>query len=123
MMLNSSNWYKKVILALVCGSVSYSAIGKVYSWRDADGTMHYSQFPRQIVEINAAQSRASRKQADLHEVVIQLSKPDDSNLFDGLDDIVANARTLRDQDQDKVLKRRDPQRLLIEKQLEKPLAE
>lgn len=121
MMLNSSNKYKKLILALVCGSVSYSAMGKVYSWRDADGAMHYSQFPRQIVEKNAAQSRASRKQADLEEVVSELSEPDNSNLLDGLDDIVANASTLREQD--KILKRRDPQLLLIEKQLAKQLAQ
>jgi hypothetical protein len=121
MMLNSSNRYKKLILALVCGAVSYSAMGKVYSWRDADGAMHYSQFPRQIVEKNAAQSRASRKQADLDDVVSELSELDNSNLLDGLDDIIANANTLREQD--KVLKRRDPQLLLIETQLAKQLAQ
>jgi hypothetical protein len=121
MMLNSSNRYKKLILALVCGVVSYSAMGNVYSWRDADGAMHYSQFPRQIVEKNAAQSRASRKNADLDDVVSKLSEPDNSNLLDGLDDIVANASTLREQD--KVLKRRAPQLLLIETQLAKQLAQ
>lgn len=115
MMLNSIGNYKRLILALICGSMSYSTFAKVYSWRDADGTMHYSQFPRQIVEKNAAQSRASRKQADMDDVVNDLSSTKASNLLDGLDDIVANASVERQVD--KVLTRRDPQLVLIEQQL------
>jgi len=116
MMLNSKGNYKRLLLALVCGSVSYSTFAKVYSWRDADGAMHYSQFPRQIVEKNAAQSRASRKQADMNDVVNNLSPAKKvDNLLDGLDDIVANANVERQID--KVLTRRDPQLVLIEQQL------
>jgi len=122
MMLNSKGNYKRLLLALVCGSVSYSTFAKVYSWRDADGAMHYSQFPRQIVEKNAAQSRASRKQADINDVVNNLSPVKNvDNLLDGLDDIVANANVERQID--KVLTRRDPQLVLIEQQLARQQAE
>ena len=116
MMLNSKGNYKRLLLALICGSVSFSTFAKVYSWRDADGAMHYSQFPRQIVEKNAAQSRASRKQADMNDVVNNLFPAKKvNNLLDGLDDIVANANVERQID--KVLTRRDPQLVLIEQQL------
>lgn len=115
MMLNSITRYKRLLLALLCGSMSYSTLAKVYSWRDADGAMHYSQFPRQIVEKNAAQSRSSRKEANMDEVVKDLSSSKASNLLDGLDDIVANANAERQAE--KVLTRRDPQLLLIEQQL------
>ncbi|WP_392340498.1 DUF4124 domain-containing protein [Moritella marina] len=121
MMLNSIGNYKRLILALVCGSMSYSTFAQVYSWRDANGAMHYSQFPRQIVEKNAAQSRASRKQADMDDVVNDLSPSKASNLLDGLDDIVANANVERQVD--KVLTRRDPQLVLIEQQLARQQAE
>lgn len=121
MMLNSVNNYKGLILALVCSSISYSTFAKVYSWRDADGAMHYSQFPRQIVEKNAAQSRASRKQADINDVVNDVSEAKASNLLDGLDDIVANANAERQVE--KVLSRRDPQLVLIEQQLARQQAE
>ncbi len=115
MMLNSISNYKRLILALVCGSMSYSAVAKVYSWRDADGAMHYSQFPRQIVEKNAAQSRASRKPVEMNDIVNDLSATQHSNLLDGLDDIIANANVERQVE--KVLTRRDPQLVLIEQQL------
>ena len=115
MMLNSISNYKRLILALVCGSMSYSTFAKVYSWRDAEGAMHYSQFPRQIVEKNAAQSRASRKQVEMNDIVNDLSAPQNSNLLDGIDDIIANANVERQVE--KVLTRRDPQLLLIEQQL------
>ncbi|PKH05277.1 DUF4124 domain-containing protein [Moritella sp. Urea-trap-13] len=116
MMLNSKSNYKRLLLALVCGSMSYATLAKVYSWRDADGAMHYSQFPRQIVEKNAAQSRASRTQIDMNDVVKDLSASKKvANLLDGLDDIVANANVERQID--KVLTRRDPQLVLIELQL------
>ena len=121
MMLNSIGNYKRLILALVCGSMSYSTFAKVYSWRDADGAMHYSQFPRQIVEKNAAQSRASRKPTDINDVVNDLSETKNSNLLDGLDDIVANASAEREVE--KVLTRRDPQLVLIEQQLARQQAE
>ncbi|QFI40168.1 DUF4124 domain-containing protein [Moritella marina ATCC 15381] len=121
MMLNSIGNYKRLILALVCGSMSYSTFAQVYSWRDANGAMHYSQFPRQIVEKNAAQSRASRKQADMDDVVNDLSPSKASNLLDGLDDIMANANVERQVD--KVLTRRDPQLVLIEQQLARQQAE
>ena len=116
MMLNSKGNYKRLLLALICGSVSFSTVAKVYSWRDADGAMHYSQFPRQIVEKNAAQSRASRKYADMNDVVNNLSPAKKvNNLLDGLDDIIANANVERQID--KVLTRRDPKLVLIEQQL------
>ncbi|QUM77843.1 DUF4124 domain-containing protein [Moritella sp. 24] len=121
MMLNSIGNYKRLILALVCGSMSYSTFAKVYSWRDADGAMHYSQFPRQIVEKNAAQSRASRQQADMNDVVNDLAVTKGNNLLDGLDDIVANANVERQVE--KVLTRRDPQLVLIEQQLARQQAE
>ena len=121
MMLNSISNYKRLILALVCGSISYSTFAKVYSWRDADGAMHYSQFPRQIVEKNAAQSRASRKQADMNDVVNDLSPAKVDNLLDGLDDIVANASVERQVE--KVLSRRDPHLVLIEQQLARQQAQ
>ena len=122
MMLNSKGNYKRLLLALICGSVSFATVAKVYSWRDADGAMHYSQFPRQIVEKNAAQSRASRKQADMNDVVNNLSPAKKvNNLLDGLDDIVANANVERQID--KVLTRRDPQLVLIEQQLARQQAE
>lgn len=122
MMLNSKSNYKRLLLALVCGSMSYSTLAKVYSWRDADGAMHYSQFPRQIVEKNAAQSRASRKQVDMNDVVNTLSAtPKVANLLDGLDDIIANANIERQIE--KVLTRRDPQLILIEQQLARQQAE
>ncbi|SQD80164.1 DUF4124 domain-containing protein [Moritella yayanosii] len=113
MMLNSKGNYKRLLCALVCGSMSLSTFAKVYSWRDADNAMHYSQFPRQIVEKNAAQSRASRKYADMNDVVNNLSPTKKvSNVLDGLDDIIANAHAERKID--KVLTRRDPQLVLIE---------
>ncbi|NQZ94123.1 MAG: DUF4124 domain-containing protein [Moritella sp.] len=122
MMLNSKGNYKRLLLALICGSVSFSTFAKVYSWRDADGAMHYSQFPRQIVEKNAAQSRASRKQADMNDVVNNLFPAKKvNNLLDGLDDIVANANVERQID--KVLTRRDPQLVLIEQQLARQQAQ
>jgi hypothetical protein len=121
MMLNSKNNYKRLILALICGSMSYSTWAKVYSWRDADGAMHYSQFPRQIVEKNAAQSRASRKQVNMDDVVNDLSPTTTSNLLDGLDDIIANANVERQVE--RVLTRRDPQLVLIEQQLARQQAE
>ena len=122
MMLNSKGNYKRLLLALICGSVSFSTFAKVYSWRDADGAMHYSQFPRQIVEKNAAQSRASRKHADMNDVVNNLSPAKKvNNLLDGLDDIVANANVERQID--KVLTRRDPHLVLIEQQLARQQAE
>jgi len=122
MMLNSKSNYKRLLLALVCGSMSYSTWAKVYSWRDAGGAMHYSQFPRQIVEKNAAQSRASRKHADMNDVVNALSvTPKVANLLDGLDDIIANANIERQIE--KVLTRRDPQLILIEQQLARQQAE
>ncbi|QUM79419.1 DUF4124 domain-containing protein [Moritella sp. 5] len=114
MMLNSISNYKRLILALVCGSMSYSTFAKVYSWRDTDGAMHYSQFPRQIVEKNAAQSRASRKPVEMNDIVNDLSATQNSNLLDGLDDIIANANVERQVE--KVLTRRDPQLVLIEQQ-------
>ncbi|MDX2320717.1 MAG: DUF4124 domain-containing protein [Moritella sp.] len=120
MMLNSITNHKRLLLVLLCGSMSYSTLAKVYSWRDADGTMHYSQFPRQIVEKNAAQSRASRKQADMDDIVNDLSAMKTSNLLDGLDDIIANANVERQAE--KVLTRRDPQLVLIEQQLARQLA-
>ena len=122
MMLNSKGNYKRLLLALICGSVSFSTFAKVYSWRDADGAMHYSQFPRQIVEKNAAQSRASRKYADMNDVVNNLSPAKKvNNLLDGLDDIVAKANIERQID--KVLTRRDPQLVLIEQQLARQQAQ
>ena len=121
MMLNSITNYKRLLLALVCGSMSCSTLAKVYSWRDTDGAMHYSQFPRQIVEKNAAQSRASRKQADMDDVVNELSSTKANNLLDGLDDIVANANVERQAE--KVLTRRDPQLILIEQQIARQQAE
>jgi len=101
--------------------MSYSTWAKVYSWRDADGAMHYSQFPRQIVEKNAAQSRASRKQVNMDDVVNDLSPTTTSNLLDGLDDIIANANVERQVE--RVLTRRDPQLVLIEQQLARQQAE
>ncbi|WP_228140194.1 DUF4124 domain-containing protein [Moritella sp. JT01] len=95
--------------------MSYSTFAKVYSWRDTDGAMHYSQFPRQIVEKNAAQSRASRKPVEMKDIVNDLSATKNSNLLDGLDDIIANASVERQVE--KVLTRRDPQLILIEQQL------
>jgi hypothetical protein len=122
MMLNSKSNNKRLLLALVCGSMSYSTFAQIYSWRDADGAMHYSQFPRQIVEKNAAQSRASRKQADINDVVNDLaSTKKRDNLLDGLDDIVANANVERQIE--KVLTRRDPQLVLIEQQLARQQSE
>ncbi|MCJ8347992.1 DUF4124 domain-containing protein [Moritella sp.] len=122
MMLNSKGNYKRLLLALICGSVSFSTVAKVYSWRDADGAMHYSQFPRQIVEKNAAQSRASRKYADMNDVVNNLSPAKKvNNLLDGLDDIIANANVERQID--KVLTRRNPQLVLIEQQLARQQAQ
>lgn len=121
MMLNSKNNYKRLILALICGSMSYSTLAKVYSWRDADGAMHYSQFPRQIVEKNAAQSRASRKQVNMDDVVNDLSPTTTGNLLDGLDDIIANANVERQVE--RVLTRRDPQLVSIEQQLARQEAE
>ena len=115
MMLNSISNYKRLILALVCGSMSYSTFAKVYSWRDTDGAMHYSQFPRQIVEKNAAQSRASRKPVVMNDIVNDLSAIPNSNLLDGLDDIIAHANVERQVE--KVLTRSDPQLVLIEQQL------
>jgi len=101
--------------------MSYSAFAKVYSWRDADGAMHYSQFPRQIVEKNAAQSRASRKPVEMNDIVNDLSTTPNSNLLDGLDDIIANANVERQVE--KVLTRRDPQLVLIEQQLARKQAQ
>ena len=121
MMLNSTNNFTKLLFVLVCSSISCSAVSKVYSWRDAEGAMHYSQFPREIVEKNAAQSRASRSNADLADVVKDLSASDAGDLLDGLDDIVANANNVREPE--KVLIRRDPQLVLIEQQLAQQLAE
>jgi len=115
MMLNSIRNYKRLILALVCGSMSYSTFAKVYSWRDTDGAMHYSQFPRQIVEKNAAQSRASRKPVEMNDIVNDLSATQNSNLLDGLEDIIAHANVERQVE--KVLTRTDPQLVLIEQQL------
>lgn len=102
--------HNKLLLALVFGSMSYSATAKVYSWRGEDGAMHYSQFPRELVEKNSAQSRESRNIEDLADVVDDLDDQDDSNLLDGLDDIVANASVVREKD--KVLKRTAPEVIL-----------
>jgi hypothetical protein len=71
--------------------MSYSTFAKVYSWRDTDGAMYYSQFPRQIVEKNAAQSRASRKPVEMNDRVNDLSVDQNSNLLDGIEDIIAHA--------------------------------
>lgn len=102
--------HNKLLLALVFGSMSYSATAKVYSWRGEDGAMHYSQFPRELVEKNNAQSRDSRNIEDLADVVDDLDDQDDSNLLDGLDDIVANASVVREKD--KMLKRTSPAAIL-----------
>ncbi len=102
--------HNKLLLALVFGSMSYSATAKVYSWRGEDGAMHYSQFPRELVEKNNAQSRESRNIKDLADVVDDLDDQNDSNLLDGLDDIVANASAVREKD--KVLKRTAPEVIL-----------
>lgn len=102
--------HNKLLLALVFGSMSYSATAKVYSWRGEDGAMHYSQFPRELVEKNNAQSRESRRIEDLADVVDDLDDQNDTNLLDGLDDIVANASAVREKD--KVLKRTSPEVIL-----------
>lgn len=104
MMLNSNNGV--FITFLLCSFLSFSAASKVYSWKDKNGDIHYSQFPKKMVEKNVAQSRATRKQAK-NKAVQQSSEKEGKLLLNGLDDIVATATALREPE--KKLKRNQVQ--------------
>lgn len=95
-MLNSKIPSVGVLLPILLTCLlSLPANATVYSWKDKNGDIHYSQFPRKMVEKNVAQSRATRKQAERKAAKTQPVQ-EEAQLLDGLDDIMATASQLRE---------------------------